>query len=111
MPHVATAHSIKQTGAGAPHQDAPRPGTRIRRVYDLLFANAGRWVPMPGMNNGPNVAEYLRSSYGLDVRCRHVGIPGIYRGGTTSEWLLAGEWVGRVYLDYVVDPSLATKEK
>lgn len=64
---------------------------------------------MPGMNNGgPNVAEYLRSGYGLDVRCRHVGIPGI-RGGSTSEWLLAGEWVGRVYLDYVVDPSLVDR--
>lgn len=114
MTHAATAHSIKGRGAGAPHQDAPCIGTHTRALYDLLFANAGRWfTPSSWTGSGPNngrTLDHLRDTYGLDVRCRKLGVPGRPHGGTRSQWLLAGEWHGRVYLDYVADPGLARRE-
>jgi hypothetical protein len=40
--------------------------------------------------------EYMRNNYGLDIRS--LG---------RRQWLLAGEWVGGTYVDYVVNPELA----
>jgi hypothetical protein len=68
----------------------PREGTKIREVYDLFQANKGLPIAFTiAKHQGriPNLVDY----YGLDIRC--------IRDGT---WVLAGEWFGRVYVDYVI---------
>lgn len=116
MTHASTAHTMKGRGAGAPPRPAPRPGTRIRRAYDLLVANPGRWVRVTAEDLGmagsmaqiSKQVDYLRDSYGLDIK-RKMGSPTRARG-SGGEWLLAGEYVGAAYLDYVADPSLCSRQ-
>jgi hypothetical protein len=108
MTHAPTVAQLKGARGGRPLQDLPRPGTKIRRVYDLLAAAPGRWVPIDpcgaGFQRHSELAAtiaYLTDSYGLDVRFRASG-----KHGVPSSYMMAGAWIGRVYLDYVVDPSL-----
>jgi hypothetical protein len=91
----------KQT---CPGQVMPRPGTRIRNVYDILFAAPGQLIEAKYQDfgfKGPGelsvAIEYLRNFYGLDIRL--FGRRG--RGVTGSVMLLAGEWRGRDYCDFV----------
>lgn len=75
----------------------PRPGTRIRRMYDLLAAHKGRVINAPltmfeggtRHRNRAHEIEALRDQYGLDIR--KLG---------QARWILAGEWSGRNYIDY-----------
>lgn len=84
----------------APTQLAPREGTRVRRMFDLLKANKGVPISMPltmfdGGTRGHNrsrVIMDLQDYYGLDIR-------NLGRG----KWVLAGEWFGRTYVDYIAD--------
>ncbi|MDE2426344.1 MAG: hypothetical protein KGO96_10615 [Elusimicrobia bacterium] len=46
--------------------------------------------------------DRLRDSYGLDVRYRRLP-----NGSNAVELMLAGELADNVYVDYVVNPSLA----
>lgn len=77
---------------------APREGTRIRAVYDHLMANKG--IPLDislttafGSKGGSGYRlAQLRDSYGLDIRCLGYG-----------RWVLAGEWFGPTYIDYIAD--------
>jgi hypothetical protein len=99
MSACVSAASIKNRRSRANiKQEAPRPGTNLRRLYDLLMENRGRCVEFP-------VSEFRRSNllkvmltdnYGLDIRCFGTG-----RKSHKSVWLLAGEWHGKVYVDYV----------
>lgn len=83
-------------GRGAHRQDVPREGTRIRRMYDLLMANKGQGVEvnLTSFENKPSrsgvAINYLRDFYGLDIRRLRNG-----------HWVLAGEWFGKVYVDYI----------
>lgn len=97
MSHPATAASIKGIKKGQSRRDEPRGGTKIRALYDLLRANEGCWITVDGRDEMCRV-EYLQSSYGLDVRTRRT--PGGWGSGTT-DLLLAGEWFGRVYVDFI----------
>lgn len=72
----------------APVQAAPREGTKLREVYDLFQANKGRVISFT--RPAAYITESLTDYYGLDLRC--VG----YR-----KWVLAGEWFGKIYVDYV----------
>jgi hypothetical protein len=73
---------------------APREGTKLRELYDLLQANRGKPVKVAlskfcGYQHG---IDQLRDFYGLDIRKVRQGV-----------WLLAGEWFGATYRDYVAD--------
>jgi len=78
-------------------QDVPRPGTRVRAVYDLFKAARGQpltgsLMALSGTGRGAAYAliETLRNCYGLDIRRLH-----------NRRWVLAGEWDGRVYIDHI----------
>lgn len=84
-------------------RDIPRPGSRTRAIYDALIAQPGRLIEMPFSASSLNgILTHLRDDYGLDIRCRGSG-----RG--TCLWLLAGEYIGAGYLDYIANPELASR--
>ncbi len=67
--------------------DIPREGSKIRAVYDLFQANKGRVIFINFNGVHP---DQLTDYYGLDIRNMGYG-----------KWVLAGEWFGKVYLDYI----------
>jgi hypothetical protein len=97
MAHQLSIGEIKDPKRTARSRDIPKEGTNIRRVYDLLMENRGRWVIMTSQSVGvpwkglSSICERLNDSYGLDIRKGY------------GKWLLAGEWFGKVYIDYVVE--------
>lgn len=76
-------------------QRAPREGTLLRGIFDRLQANKGKIVEMGDLHPSPPSKRTLEDFYGLDIRC--FGKP--YHRGRL--WCLAGEWFGKVYVDYV----------
>jgi hypothetical protein len=75
----------------------PREGTVTRKVYDMFMASRG--VPIAFSHsaldrrhkcNMCSILEALRSRYGLDIRVLEPG-----------KWVLAGEWFGKNYIDYI----------
>lgn len=98
----ATAAEIK---AGKNHCAAqrdliPREGTRIREVYDLFQSRRGLPVEFQTTDTAADKTILIRliDTYRMDIRCIRKGSR---RVGRRSLWLLAGEWFGRVYVDYV----------
>lgn len=91
MQSIASASGKRKQGANS----VPREGTKWRAMYDLLMANKGIPVDIPlnefGKSHGRIVAA-LRDFYGLDI-------VRISRG----RWVLAGEWKGSQYVDYIAD--------
>jgi hypothetical protein len=79
----------------------PREGSRLRAIYDELMENKGFPIQGGFTNRDKNCVEQLQNFYGLDIRIfRH----GKGRGkGSTSVWILAGEWFGKTYVDYIAD--------
>jgi len=82
----------------------PREGTKLRAMYDLLMANKG--VPIDislsklyGRKCMSSQVSALTDFYGLDIR-------NLKRG----RWVLAGEWFGATYVDYIAD-RIAKAEK
>lgn len=65
----------------------PRPGTRLRAAHDLFLQNRG--VPISYVSDS-NVVRQLTDHYGMDLRCIEPG-----------KWVLAGEWMGKNYVDYI----------
>lgn len=74
----------------APVSSAPREGTKIREVYDLFQANKGRVINFTQPSG--NITDNLTDYYGLDLRCVGYG-----------KWILAGEWFGKIYVDYIAE--------
>lgn len=75
----------------------PKEGTALRKYYDLFTENKGLPVQVAVKSTLPNAftgvrLEQLRSRYGLDIRRLR-----------TKEWVLVGEWDGRVYIDYIAE--------
>lgn len=97
-----TASQIKGARR-APVQPLPREGTRTRQVYDLLQANKGRPVDVGvrGTKLG-SIIRNLEDFYGLDIRWLQNGSS---RTGRQTFYMLAGEWFGRVYIDYVAEAA------
>jgi hypothetical protein len=83
----------------------PREGTKLRALYDYLMAHKGEplHVRLTLFNGDKQAARLgiLRDFYGLDIR--RLG-PGYGR------WVLAGEWFGTAYRDYIAD-RLAREER
>lgn len=81
-------------------QQIPREGTRLRAGYFLFQANKGLPIEAslseifcsPRDKRASNSIEQLRSFYGMDIR--KLG---------PRRWVLAGEWFGREYRDYIAD--------
>jgi hypothetical protein len=96
----ATAAQILGKAGSANARIAPQLGTRTREVYDLFQANRGRPVEFQTNDSATDKTIIVRliDFYGLDIRCLRNGSR---RVGRRSLWLLAGEWFGRVYVDYV----------
>lgn len=66
-------------------------------MFDLLMANKGvpisvRLSLFEGQRCTGAVIRDLQDYYGLDIRKIRNG-----------EWVLAGEWIGRTYVDYIAD--------
>lgn len=74
----------------APVNEAPREGTKLREAYDLFVANKGKPVSFKRRTN--RLIDDLIDYYGLDIRCIRNG-----------QWVLAGEWFGRSYQDYIAE--------
>lgn len=91
-----TAAQAKGTKRGACCREIPHEGTRMRRVFDIFMANKGVPVDIApsqfGGRNKGSVVRQLTDIYGLDLRCIRPG-----------RWVLAGEWFGRHYVDYIAE--------
>lgn len=103
---VVTVSEMKR-GKSSPHAEYPATGTYPREVYNILYAARGRVVDLgpPGhryTQRGRAIAR-LRDEYGCDIR-------------TAKGWncfILAGEWFGSKYVDYVnaaIDAAVARGE-
>jgi hypothetical protein len=93
--------SVAKGRRAAPTQLKPRDGTRIRAIYDLLQANKGLPIEVhltkmciSKSGNISRAINDLSDYYGLDIR---------RIGGRYGRWVLAGEWFGRTYVDYIAD--------
>lgn len=93
MSRVATIASM--TGRNhAPRHNAPRPGTKLRLLYDMFQAHRGKVVQLSqaDTNHNRRIVD-LTDYYGLDIR-------NVKYGG---HYMLVGEWIGGTYRDYLVE--------
>lgn len=96
---AAKATASAKVRRGPPGNQWPAEGTKIRAVYDLLMASKGlpvevnlsRMFNSNGGADGRRIQD-LRDYYGLDIRKLSNG-----------RWVLAGEWFGKTYVDYIAD--------
>jgi hypothetical protein len=99
---VSQAKMIGKSRFAAPLKSIPREGSRVRAAYDFFYANKGVTVEFQfdkfGGDN--NLINKLTDFYGLDIRRIRNGSA---RVGRVSTWVLAGEWFGRVYVDYIAE--------
>lgn len=93
------AKSRKKNGGHATQQ-MPREGTKLRAVYDTFQANKGEAVRFTPRADHARAIVDLTDYYGLDIRRIRNGSS---RVGRESLYVLAGEWFGRVYVDYVAE--------
>lgn len=69
----------------------PKPGTALRKVWDLFQASRGRVIIHVFSKHQSVQVSYLRDVYGLDLRSF-----GDHR------WCLVGEWLeDGTYVDYL----------
>lgn len=89
-----------------PLQEKPCEGSIVRKVYNLLMANAGRSVALyEGNDESEKKAIYtaigrLGYEYGLDIRLTQHGWK---KSGRPTLHVLAGEWFGKIYVDYIAE--------
>lgn len=72
-----------------------------RQVYDHLMQNKGKVVELwqlGARQNLTGILNALQDYYGLDVRPVKRGY-----GGGPATYVLAGEWFGKVYVDYIAE--------
>lgn len=105
---TAAKAKLRTRYVGAPLQEKPREGSRLRQIYDVLQANKGAPVEIESTKKSPIGIQLvqLENFYGLDVRCVRNGS---CRVGRKSTYILAGEWFGRVYVDYIAQRIEAEK--
>ena len=83
-------------------QLCPREGSKLRHLYDVFMEHKG--VPLQ-INlkaeygaAATSMVTQLQNFYGLDIFCKRGG-----RGVHHATYLLAGEWFGATYVDYVAN--------
>lgn len=108
MAATLSAAMLKQKINKRSRKDAPKPGP-TRDLYDYFMERRGLVIhktmaelaetigyiptnPTRRSNRLGAMIEYLRSFYRLDIRRLDNG-----------RWMLAGEWFGRTYVDYLTD--------
>lgn len=91
-------------GTGRPHGDHPAEGSYLHKLFQLLHDHKGRPVRVYWKQWFLDSRQYagaltsLEDIYGLDIR----DVPG------KKGWkILAGEWFGKVYIDYVAETITA----
>lgn len=87
-----SANQIKGRKSRVVHS-RPKPGTELGELYDLFQASKGAPIQVDykdGKRSNRLIA--LQDFYGLDIR--HV---------SKKHYVLAGEWFGRVYIDYIAE--------
>lgn len=67
----------------------PRKGSHLREVHDRFLQNRGVPISFVTDKHGA-VVRQLTDYYGLDIRNIEPG-----------KWVLAGEWIGKNYVDYI----------
>jgi hypothetical protein len=96
-----SAAQVKRKNAALNPRQTPREGTQLRKVYDLFYTNKGNPVEFQFHTFKDScIIEKLVSFYGLDIRRIKNGNS---RVGRSSQWVLAGEWFGKVYIDYIAE--------
>jgi len=111
MMRTESAYSVKGKGRKG-QQKIPRAGSKVRGLWDLLHRYKGEIVILPLTLMFHNTAiNHLRDFYGLDIRNLGGNERGRKKGG--SRWILAGEWFGSRYVDYIAKnkQKLAKVEK
>lgn len=103
MSRVSSAASLKGLPGSA--QRIPQVGTKLRELWDLLHVYRGEVIVDDlTMRYRGNQIEQLRDFYGLDIR--NLGATsrnGRGQGRGPSRWVLAGEWIGPRYVDYIAE--------
>jgi hypothetical protein len=94
---TSPASHFRQRKIGPVCNSVPRIGTKLRSIYDLFISSKGQVIDFVAAHERP--LSDLQDYYGLDIRR-------ISRG----RWVLAGEWFGRVYLDYVAEHLASEQE-
>lgn len=85
-------------------QEKPRQGSRVRQLYDQLMASKGVPVVLDLRKDAAKkrqdycAIQSLINFYGLDIRIVQHG----YRDTPTLH-VLAGEWFGPIYRDYIAE--------
>jgi len=104
---TASAAALKHR-ANPPAPRAPRPGTRLRRLYDVLQASRGlpcrldaAALGYPRRTDLGSDMRALTDFYGLDIRLLHHNGHPDGRGRAPGTWVLAGEYIGPAYRDYI----------
>jgi hypothetical protein len=76
----------------------PREGTITRLVYDIFISHKGIPIRLR-LEKSQNMAiHYLNLFYGMDIRLLSKG-----GRGKSSAWILAGEWINKIYIDYIAE--------
>ena len=99
---VAKGTKVGQSTA----QQIPKLGTKIRELWDLLHLHKGEvFIDRLTPRFGNGTIRQLRDFYGLDIRdLGEAKRPGGKVGGHgPHRWILAGEWFGRDYRDYIAE--------
>jgi hypothetical protein len=105
MSRCLSASQIKKArGSKVELRPMPREGTKLRRAYDLFQANKGIPVEFPRTMLGVAQINNLQDFYGLDIRiAQRAYEKDGYGNNRPPLSMLAGEWFGRVYIDYVAE--------
>lgn len=95
---LKSSQSKQNNPSGLPHE-----GTYIREVYDIFKANAGYIIQFDEMTTKQYhrfaaIINQLRDFYGCDIRT--ISKQGMRKDA--RQYLLAGEWIGEHYADYVL---------
>jgi len=97
-----SVYDLKAKYKAGRQQKMPKPGTKIRRLWDLLQMYKGEVIELPLSTEYNTGITYLIDFYGLDIRKledrQHKGRRG---GSSCAKWILAGEWFGSEYVDYI----------
>lgn len=80
-------------------QNVPREGSRLRAIYDLFQSRKGLPVEFYQRRYGAEIRQ-LTDFYGFDIRRLQSGNS---QTGRASLYVLAGEWFGKVYIDYIAE--------
>lgn len=96
-----SATSFKEKKTGATKQKVPREGTQLRELWNIFQMHKGEVVILPITVIYPKRCIIdLVDYYGLDIR-NFGQTYGKGRGCKASKWILAGEWFGKEYIDYI----------